>query len=140
MKIAGRVNYLAAIESVAMTDIVLNLFIFFFISFSLLYTFNPQRTQRLKIKLPEAASAAPFQGHDRVTIAVTDKGSLYLGDELVSDGELRTRIRQLQKSAPQLSVMLKADQGTPFRHVVNVLDAVNAAGVRNLSVAVTPKR
>ena len=36
MKIAPRRQYITMLESVAMTDIVLNMFIFFFISFSLL--------------------------------------------------------------------------------------------------------
>jgi len=54
MKIAGRRSYMTSMESVAMTDIVLNMFIFFFISFSLLYTFNPQRVQKLEVKLPAA--------------------------------------------------------------------------------------
>ena len=35
-----------------MTDIVLNLFIFFFISFSLLYTFNPERLAKVPVKPP----------------------------------------------------------------------------------------
>jgi hypothetical protein len=49
VKIAPTRKYMFNLESVAMTDIVLNMFIFFFISFSLLYTFNPTKAKVIKV-------------------------------------------------------------------------------------------
>ena len=55
--IKGSKGYVVALESIAMTDIVLNLFIFFFISFSLLYTLQPDRMTRIEVRLPKASSS-----------------------------------------------------------------------------------
>ena len=57
MKISGKRDYMISMESVAMTDIVLNMFIFFFISLSLLYTFNPWK--KLDVKLPNDIPGTP---------------------------------------------------------------------------------
>ncbi|MDD5583801.1 MAG: hypothetical protein PHV55_01915, partial [Candidatus Omnitrophica bacterium] len=68
MKIYGRRDYLVNLESVAMTDIVMNMFIFFFISFSLLYTFNADRLKKLGVNLPRAKNTNPLQNTQRVNI------------------------------------------------------------------------
>jgi len=71
MKISGRRDYLFSLENIAMTDIIMNMFIFFFISFSLLYTFSPERIQKLDIKLPEATNTAPLENKNQVDIVLT---------------------------------------------------------------------
>ena len=53
MKIKTHRDSTVSLESFAITDIILNMFIFFFISFSLVYTFNPARESRIIVKLPQ---------------------------------------------------------------------------------------
>ena len=53
MKVRTTNKQFLTLESVAMTDIVMNMFIFFFITFSLLYTFNPQQESKIKVNLPK---------------------------------------------------------------------------------------
>ena len=73
MKISGRRTYLVSLESVAMTDIIMNMFIFFFISFSLLYTFSPYRVKKLEVKLPEANSATAMSNKKQLNIKFTEE-------------------------------------------------------------------
>jgi len=54
VKIRMSGQYMVSLESIVMTDIVMNLFIFFFISFSLLYSFDPSRAKQIKVNLPMA--------------------------------------------------------------------------------------
>ena len=56
MKIRRSFKPPVSLESVAMTDIIMNLFIFFFITFSLLYTFNPFGESKIKIDLPKGTT------------------------------------------------------------------------------------
>jgi len=137
MKISGQREYQVSLESVAMTDIVLNMFIFFFISFSLLYTFSPYRIKKLEVKLPEAASATPLEGTSQANIIITNEGVVYLDKELVTRKELKEKINTLYKSNSDLVVILRSDRLVHFKDVVGVLDVLSELGIKNLNIAAT---
>lgn len=140
MKISGRRDYTVSIESVTMTDIVLNMFIFFFISFSLLYTFNPDRHKKLDIKLPEASQAAPLRVKDFITVSVTGEGMTYVEGELVTRNELKDKLSALRSQNPSVAVVLTVDKNAQFKNVVTVLDTLTELGIKNLNVsAATPR-
>lgn len=140
MKIAGRRGYLVALESVAMTDIVLNMFIFFFISFSLLYTFNAERVHSIKITLPAAGSAEPLKESGEARVTVTREGELYLDATSVGEEELKIELARRKAKNPELKVALRADAQAPFQHAVRVLSAVSACRVRALDIAVVKEK
>jgi len=135
MKIGGRCNYLAGLESVAMTDIIMNLFIFFFISFSLLYTFNPQRVKKLDINLPKAANASNIAKQDQVNITLSKEGPVYLGENIVTVRELKQFVMEKFKDNPELIVILRADKLVNFHRIVDILDVLTELGIKNLNVA-----
>jgi biopolymer transport protein ExbD len=135
MKIGGRHNYIMSLESIAMTDIIMNMFIFFFISFSLLYTFNPQRVQKLDIKLPKAANASNIEKQDQVNITLSKDGPIYLGEDIVTVKELRAVVSAKLKENPDLIVILRADKLVGFHKVVDVLDVLTELGITNLNIA-----
>lgn len=140
MKITGRRDYMVSIESVAMTDIVLNMFIFFFISFSLLYTFNPSRHKKLDIKLPEASQAAPLRAKEFTTVSVTSEGMTYLDGELVTQNELKDQLSALHDGNPSMAVVLTVDKAAQFKNVVAVLDTLTELGIKNLNVSAASPR
>lgn len=135
MKIQGQRTYFIGLESIAMTDIVLNMFIFFFISFSLLYTFNPSRLQKLDIKLPKAVHTTTIENLDQFNLTLTNEGVIYLGNDIVTMKELRSRISQAHKSNPNLIVTLQADRLVVFKNIVNVLDMLTELEITNLNIA-----
>jgi len=134
MKISGRKDYMVSLESVAMTDIVLNMFIFFFISFSLLYTFNPYRIQKLEVKLPQAANTTPIKDTAQVDITITNEGLMYLDKGLVTRKELKDKVKTIYKNNPKISVMLRSDKLARFKDIVYVLDTLTEVGVKNLNI------
>ncbi len=135
MKIGGRHNYLISLESVAMTDIIMNMFIFFFISFSLLYTFNPHRVQKLDIKLPKAANASDIEKQDQVNITLSKEGPVYLGEDIVTVKELKQVVAGKLKDNPELIVILRADKLVSFHKIVDILDVLTELGITNLNIA-----
>ncbi len=135
MKIAPRRQHIVMLESVAMTDIVLNMFIFFFISFSILYTFNPTRVQKMEVKLPKASNTARIEKPDKVDVTLTSEGIMYLDQDIVSLRELKNRIRQAHEKNPDVAVMLRADKLVSFKNVVTILDLLTELGVSNLNIA-----
>ncbi|MCM8790720.1 MAG: biopolymer transporter ExbD [Candidatus Omnitrophica bacterium] len=135
ISIKGTKNYLVALESVAMTDIVLNMFIFFFISFSLLYTFSETRMSRIEVKLPKASSVIALEGSEKVILAINKKGEYFINDEKVSRGNLKNALKSRIKDNPEIAVMLKVDSSSRFNSVVTALDVINELNIRKISVA-----
>jgi biopolymer transport protein ExbD len=135
MKISSKREYLVGLETAALTDIVLNMFIFFFISFSLLYTFSPYRIKQLDIKLPEAASTVESKVTDSVRITITNEGVAYLNNAVVTRKELKEKMRDFQKKNPEVAVALHADRLVHFKDVVGILDILTELGIKNLDIA-----
>ncbi len=123
-----------------MTDIVMNLFIFFFISFSLLYTFSPYRIKKLEVKLPEASSATTIGNKKQINITINNEGTIYLDQEAVTKKTLREKISSRYNDNPGLNVIVSSDRLVRFKDIVDVLDILNAIGVKNLNIAATSER
>ena len=140
IKIQGQKDYLVALESVAMTDIVLNMFIFFFISFSLLYTFNPARVSKIDVKLPKASSAVSLEGSEKIVLAITKDGEFLINDEKKDLGGVKAYFAAKSKEDPSMSLLLKVDSRTKFSNVVSVLDLINELHIERVSVAAVKKR
>jgi biopolymer transport protein ExbD len=135
IKIRPKTDYLVALESVAMTDIVLNMFIFFFISFSLLYTFSPARVSKIDMRLPEASSAVSLEGSDKIVLAVTRKGEFFVDDERSPAAAVKEKLRLKIRENPSAGVILKVDALARFDSVVKALDAINDLGIRKVNIA-----
>lgn len=133
--IKSKKDYLVALESVAMTDIVLNMFIFFFISFSILYTFNPNKPSKIDIRLPKASSAISVEGAEKAVITISKRGEYFINDDRVSPSGLRKALDAKLKENPSLGVMLKVDSMARFDSVAKALDDINALKIDKVSVA-----
>ncbi|MDD5108195.1 MAG: biopolymer transporter ExbD [Candidatus Omnitrophica bacterium] len=133
MNISGKRDYTISLESVVMTDIVLNMFIFFFISFSLLYTINPWK--KLDMKLPKAEHASTIKDKGQINITISADGPVYLNKELVTMKELKERVLLRYKANLDVSVLLCADKRRSFRDVVRVLDILSGIGITRLDIA-----
>lgn len=136
MKIEPNRSYMFSLESVAMTDIVLNMFIFFFISFSLLYTFNPTKAKQIKVNLPKAQHVSdPQKGPQGVTITISSDGPMYLDGEVVTFKELEKKLSSVSGEPSLLAVVVQIDRLVPFKNVVHVLDVLNGLNITNLRIA-----
>jgi biopolymer transport protein ExbD len=140
VKISGRREYMGALESVAMTDIILNMFIFFFISFSLLYTFNSNRLHKLGVDIPKAKTAKPVDDARAINIAVAKNGIIYFEKEAVTLDELIDGIELMKLKNPSVRILIHADGAAPFKGVAKVLDVVNGLEIQNIGIAVEAER
>ena len=140
IKIRQQNNYIVALESVAMTDIVMNMFIFFFISFSILYTFNPTRVSKVDVRLPKASSAVSLEGSEKTILAITKNGEYMINDEKKDAESLKEYLALLVKDDPSMNLLLKVDSRTPFSNVVSVLDIINELHIERVSVAAIKKQ
>ena len=139
INIQPKKGYLVALESVAMTDIVLNLFIFFFISFSILYTYNPERVSKIQVKLPKAESAIGLEGSEKAVVIINKKGEYFLNDRMIKFQSFKNALEEKLKDNPSLGVILKVDAMTRFDYVVKALDVINELKIQKISIAAVKK-
>ena len=139
MKIKTHREAFASLESVAITDIILNMFIFFFTAFSLVYTFNPSRESRITVKLPQADIKTPVEQSDPVIINIKGRNEIFLGNKPRTLRDLRTDLQSLMAKNKERPVIVRADKRVVFDDVVQVLDVTKNAGVRTLGIAIEEK-
>lgn len=129
------------LESVAMTDIVMNLFIFFFVSFSLLYTFNPHKESKIEVKLP-AGAAAPqgARAESRpLVVSVTSGNEVFFESRRVPPERLKAELDAQGARLRADGVLVRADRAASVEVLVKVLDAAKQSGAAKLGVAIEPE-
>jgi biopolymer transport protein TolR len=136
MKIRHHRESFATLESIAITDIILNMFIFFFTAFSLVYTFNPSRESRIMVKLPQADIKTPVERSDPVIINIKGRNEVFLGNKARTLKDLRTELQSLMARNKMRPVIVRADKTVVFDDVVRVLDVTKNAGVERLGIAI----
>lgn len=139
MKIKTHRDSVVTLESIALTDIILNIFIFFFTAFSLVYTFNPTRESRIVIKLPRADIKMPVDQIEPIVVTINSRSEIFLKNQLKSLRDLKTEMESLIAYNKARPVVVRADKNVVFDRVVQVLDVAKNAGVERLGIAIEEK-
>jgi biopolymer transport protein ExbD len=121
---------------VSLIDIFAILLIFFIVT----TTFKTAQSQ-LSINLPEAKTATQGQGtQEPLVLSITSDQKLYLGDKpLAGVDELASALKDHQEKSPNQPVAMSASKEVSFGFLVQVLDALKQAGIKNLPTFTQPK-
>ena len=124
-----------SITVVSLIDILAILLIFFIVT----TTFR-EKLPQLQINLPESKSAATAASEPKKAILLQIKGpeQITLDNKSVTTASLPSAIREVQRANPGCSITMQADKEAPFGTVVTVLDALQAAGVKNVPAVAKP--
>jgi biopolymer transport protein ExbD len=139
MKIKTHRDSVVTLESIALTDIILNIFIFFFTAFSLVYTFNPTRESRIFVKLPQADIKTPVDQKEPIVVTINRQNQVFLNNRQKSLKDLKTELQSLIAFNKMRPVIVRADKSVVFDRVVQILDVAKNAGVERLGIAIEEK-
>ncbi len=139
MKIKTHRDSVVTLESIAFTDIILNIFIFFFTAFSLVYTFNPMRESKIIVKLPKADIKIPPDQTEPTIITINSRNEVFLNNRPKTLTELRKELETLLTFNKMRPVIVRADKSVVIDRVVQVLDVAKNSGVEKLGIAVEEK-
>ncbi len=128
------------LESLAITDIILNIFIFFFTAFSLVYTFNPIKESRIIVKLPQADIKSPVDQTEPIIVTINQRNEVFLKNQPKNLRDLRVELQSLIAFNKTRPVIVRADKSVVFDRVVQVLDVAKNAGVERLGIAIEERR
>ena len=111
-------------------DVMLVLLVIFMVA-------APLMTAGVPLNLPQtAATAVPTEPEEPLVISIPADGDVTLMDAPVAPDQIVTRLREILAQRESQRVFLRADGAIPYARVVQVMGALNAAGLSD-SVLVT---
>ena len=121
---------------VSLLDVLLVVLIF------LMVTTAFKETPAFKVSLPETTQQAPQAGvkdtPPLIITITTNAPHFYLGKLPVTPDRLKAELLQRSKDNPRLVVAIRADEEATYGHVQKVLDAAQAAQVREVRTFLKP--
>lgn len=135
MRFKRQNRVLFSMESIALTDIIMNMFIFFFITFSFLATFNKTNEGQVEVALPKAASATPRPEKKGITVNLTKEGGLLFEKEVVTVEQLKAHFQKEKTTGAEITVIVRADKEVSHGRVVEVMDLARTEGLTKLAIA-----
>ena len=122
-------------ETIAFADIVVNLFVFFFITFGLYATFDQSNKGALPIELPKAANAPKLpKAHEPVVITVQPDGQVIIGVRKIKDGDMKKTLNRELSLNPAKTVLIRADRHIALEKFIGILDEVKTTKAKAVSV------
>jgi len=135
MRFRRQNKILFSMESVAITDIIMNMFIFFFITFSFLATFHKSNEGQIDVNLPKAASATPPTEKKGLSVNLSKEGGLSLDKEPITLAQLKARFQTEKATGAEITVIVRADKEVSHGRVVEVMDLARTEGLSRLAIA-----
>lgn len=114
-----------------MVDILLVLLVFFIV------TWNFSLSEKeLDVKIPTASNAKETDQYvGQVVVNVKTDGSIVFNRQPILAGDLIEKLKALAKLYPDQAVILRGDQNTNYKYIVNVLDICRQANIWNVAFA-----
>ncbi|WP_265500518.1 protein TolR [Paracoccus beibuensis] len=107
-------------------DVMLVLLIIFMVA-------APLMTAGVPLNLPEtAANAVPTEQEEPLVISIPADGSMQIMDQPVADDQVVTTLRAALADRQSGRVFLRADGAIPYSRVVQIMGALNAAGITDI--------
>jgi biopolymer transport protein TolR len=109
-------------------DVMLVLLIIFMVA-------APLTTVGVPVELPKtAATSLPSEQEEPLAVTLTAEGGIQIQKTDVSDDEIIPRLRGIMAERSSDRVFLRADGAIPYARVVQVMGALNAAGITNIGL------
>jgi biopolymer transport protein ExbD len=125
----GRVRTISGINVTPLVDVVLVLLVILMVSSTYIVA------QTLKVQLPKA-KATDGMADKPITVAILKDGTLRYNEDVVTDAEISSRLKEAVQADPDLNVVVSGDQEVQHGKVVHILDVAKLAGVTKFAINV----
>ena len=128
--IVPRGRTLSEINVTPFVDVVLVLLIIFMIT-------APVLQSGIEVAVPKTKTVKEIT-EERVVISITRTQRVFLGNDPVNINEIGSKLRQKIRDPEHQSIYVRADENVPFGAFATVMDAVQQAGITNVSIVTQP--
>jgi len=133
MKFKTENKLLSAFSYASLTDVVLQLLIFFLLSSS--FVVHPG----IKVQLPKAEVGETETKRD-IIITLTDQGAIYLNSEQVSTETLGGKLFVTMQGRSDFTIIINADKAVNLQSAVQVMDIAKGVGASRFMIATQPNQ
>ena len=123
---------MAEINITPFTDVVLVLLIIFMIATPFIYQSS------MNVQLPQASKTEETTRDMIVTI--NSRGEVFLDNARMDLNGLKTRLSAAVRSKPNTSVIINGDKNVRYDSVIQVMDVLTQAGVKNPGLGIELKK
>jgi biopolymer transport protein ExbD len=125
--------FVPRIRIINLVDVLFILLIFFIATTT--FRVASQSPTAVKLALPEAKSAEAVgkSKSNQVSLTVDHAGTIYLGTEKISAGQLEAALQKAKQENPNLILELSADKNVSYGVIVGIVDAARGAGIQNIT-------
>lgn len=116
---------MADINVTPMVDVMLVLLVIFIIT-------APLFTHAVKLDLPSAQSAPAPTEAATISLSIDGNGAIFWNSDPVTQSELTTKLVIAAKQQPQPQLQLRADKGTRYEVIAQVMAAAQTNGLTKL--------
>lgn len=124
---------ISQINITPLVDVMLVLLIIFMVT-------APILQQGVSVDLPEVTTAPLVGSEEQLVVIVAKDGKVQLNDLPIRIDELGRKLTAILDVKPDRQVYLRADKNVPYGKVVEVMAAVQKAGIRKIGMVTEPLR
>ena len=120
------------INMTPLVDVMLVLLVIFIITV-------PVLTHTVVIDLPEESSTKSLPKPDTITLSVTEDATIYWNNYKINKAELTQKLHLASNQKPQPDIQLRGAKKVDYEYIVEVMNAVQQAGISSLGFITTPE-
>jgi len=126
----------ARIEIIPMIDVMMFLLVFF-----VLISVNVIPALGIKTQQPNSSQAQNLKTPDKqVVVTLGREGSIQVDGQTVELERLVSAIKAKASASEQIAVVVNSDKGAEVQTLVDVMDAIKAAGLGKLALAARERK
>lgn len=119
----------ARIEIIPLIDVI-----FFLLATFVLFTLSLNKTEGVKVLLPNSVTAEPRDTRNTATVTVTEQGTIAWNKDFVDLGEFLNRLKAFKASNPEGRILINGDDNALFNAAIYVFDEARKAGFEKILI------
>ncbi len=126
-----RYGAMADINMTPFIDVMLVLLIIFMVAAPLL-------TSGVAVDLPQAKAGALNVEQKPISVAIDEKGQIFLMDQPIADADVLPKLQALAKDGTDTRVYVRASKIVPYGRVAQIMGEVTSAGYKKVALVTEP--
>jgi biopolymer transport protein ExbD len=120
----------ARIEIIPLIDVI-----FFLLATFVLFTLSLNKSEGLKVSLPDSETGEPRDPAGSATITVTSEGTMAWDKDPVTVDEFLTRLKEFHVQHPEdARILINGDSDAMFSQAIYVFDQVRIVGIQKVLI------